>query len=128
MVFIYLSKGPSSGRARGTYGGQIALNNTSPIYHLGLQNGYVALAFTDNQWLEILVQTGVVGVFAFLGFAISTTWDLIKRFLQKRNPLILTGLATFFCFIICGFAANILEFSTIAVPVGIIIGSALNES
>lgn len=126
-LYIF-QKRPIFGTGPGTYGGQIAANYSSPIYHMGLQNGYVALYFTDNQWLEILVQTGILGVLSFLGFIISTIWALIDNFLKEKNLLILSSLAILVCFLVCGFAANVLEFGAIAVPVGLILGSALNES
>lgn len=126
--FHIFKQNPILGTGPGTYGGQLSANYSSPIYHLGLQNGYVALYFTDNQWLETLVQTGILGIMAFLGFAVSAIWTLIANFSKKRNWLVLSALSGFVCFLVCGLGANVLEFGAIAVPMGLILGSALNES
>lgn len=126
--FHIFKQNPILGTGPGTYGGQLSANYSSPIYHFGLQNGYIALYFTDNQWLEILVQTGILGIMTFFGFVISTIWALIANFLKKRNWLVLSALSGLVCFLVCGLGANVLEFGAIAVPMGLILGSALNES
>jgi len=69
---IYIVKNsPFIGTGAGTYGGKFAEIYTSPVYFLGMQNGYVPLRTTDNQYIAFLVQFGILGLMSFLGFVLS---------------------------------------------------------
>lgn len=125
--FYILKKFPLFGTGPGSYGGQLAISHTSPVYLEGIQNGYTALLYTDNQWLEILVQTGILGGLVFFGFVVSVFYLLISNFKQKKDIMYLGGMAVFGCFLIVGFFSNVLEFSAVALPVAAILGASLNE-
>lgn len=118
-------KYPIFGTGPGSYGGTLAARSASPVYLESIQKGYTALYFTDNQFVEILVQTGVLGLITFTAFFISILWGIVDKFKEKRDIMVLTSGAAFVCFIVSGSFANVLEFGAIAVPIGIIIGSAL---
>jgi O-antigen ligase len=116
---------PLFGTGPGSYGGKIAINYASPVYLMSPQLGYVALYYTDNQYIQILVQTGIVGMVLFLAFFALYLWGAFKysdRFAK------LAGLGVCVVFLICALFANVLEFGAIAVPAGLIMGSALGES
>ncbi|MDD5693094.1 MAG: O-antigen ligase family protein [Patescibacteria group bacterium] len=119
---------PFIGAGPGSYGGKLAANYASPIYLQGIQNGYTALYFTDNQYLEILVQGGIIGFLSFCGFIISVITSLIQTYRRNKDILVLTGLAVFVCFLTGGLFANVLEFGAIAVPMAIILGMSLSEN
>lgn len=118
---------PILGTGPGSYGGKIAQNYASPVYLWGIQNGYTALYYTDNQYLEILVQTGFLGLAAFLGFAVSVFNALFKAFREKRDFLVLAGTASFSAFLTSASSANVLEFSAISVTLAVILGCVLGE-
>lgn len=116
------------GTGPGTYGGQLALSNISPVYLEGIQNGYTALYFTDNQILEIIVQTGLFGILAFAAFAISLGVKLIRKFKSKNDIIALTSLSVFVALFVSGLFANVLEFGAVTIPAGLIIGAGLSEN
>ena len=122
--FHIWSKYPLFGTGPGTYGGKLALNASSPVYLQGIQNGYVALYFTDNQWLQLLVQTGLVGVALFSLFVAEMFYQLISQYNKHKDALTLGIIGAFVAFIITGFFGNVLEFGAIAVPMGIILGTS----
>lgn len=120
-------KYPILGTGPGSYGGQLASQGASPVYLESIQNGYTALYFTDNQYLEILIQTGALGLLAFLGFVVCVFVFLIDKFKEKRDILMLVSLGTFACFLASGAFANVLEFGAVAVPMGIILGAGVSS-
>lgn len=124
-VFI-LKKHLSLGTGPGTYGGLTALKNASPIYLESMQNGYTALYFTDNQWIEILVQTGVLGFLSFLGFIFSVILNSINNFKESNDIIYLVPLSTIIMMVVMGCFANVLEFGAVSFPLAIFIGSFLN--
>lgn len=119
---------PLIGAGPGSYGGKLAAEFGSPVYLEGIQKGYTALYYTDNQFVELLVQGGILGILSFVGFIVSVITALVRKSLEKKNILVLAMLSTFFCFLIGGFFANVLEYGALAVPMGLILGVALNES
>ncbi|PIP30973.1 hypothetical protein COX25_01880 [bacterium (Candidatus Howlettbacteria) CG23_combo_of_CG06-09_8_20_14_all_37_9] len=115
------------GAGPGTYGGQLATGQASPVYLEGIQNGYTALYYTDNQFLEILVQVGILGLLAFFGFVVAifvNLWGNIRR----QDNIYLGALSIFVCFLVGAVFSNVLEFGAVSVPVAIILGSVMNES
>lgn len=125
---IYLfKKYPIFGTGPGSYGGKLATNYASPVYLQGIQNGYTALYYTDNQLLEILVQTGALGLGAFLGFIVACFSALIKTYQKRKDPIVLAGVASFSAFLTSAFFANVLEFSAISVTLAVILGCVLGE-
>lgn len=121
------AKYPVFGSGPGTYGGKFALNYSSPVYLQGIQNGYVALYFTDNQWLQLLVQTGILGLLLFALFTVNVFVELINKYTENKSWTILGVAGAFIAFLISGFFGNVLEFGAIAVPMGILIGVANSE-
>jgi O-antigen ligase len=122
------SRAPIFGYGPGSYGGQIAQTNASPIYLLGMQNGYTPLYFTDNQWLELLIQGGIFALVAIFAFFTSAVWEIAAIFKVNKNRAILGSLAVLIILGFSGIFANVLEFGAVALPAGLIIGGALNES
>jgi O-antigen ligase len=120
-------KYPLFGTGPGTYGGQLALNHASPIYLESMQGGYTALYFTDNQYIELLVQTGLVGILLFLGFLVSLFSELIFKFKKNKDIIGLTAGASLVVFMVSGLFANVLEFGAVAIPVGLIVGAGISE-
>jgi len=120
-------KYPIFGSGPGSYGGKVAAENASPIYLQSIQNGYTALYFTDNQFLEVLVQAGLLGFVAFLGFVVAVFVNLIAKFKKNKDIVLLASLASFICFLVSGLFANVLEYGAVVVPMGVILGSVLSE-
>lgn len=115
------------GTGPGTYGGLLALENASPIYLQSMQLGYTSLYFTDNQWLEILVQLGVPGALMFVGFFVSSLVYMFLKFRFKNDILALGAAVSLICFGIMGMFSNIIEFGVVAIPMAAIIGSVIDE-
>jgi len=125
--FNLLSKYPLLGTGPGTYGGQLAVHGASPVYLQGIQNGYVALYFTDNQWLQILVQTGLVGFLLFTLFAVNIFAELIVKYNKTKIWTYLGITGALVAFSVTAIFGNVLEFGAIAIPMGIILGAAQSE-
>lgn len=123
--FLWLKR-PILGWGPGSYGGEIAASAPSPVYLEGIQNGYTALYYADNQYIEILVQVGIMGIIAFLGFVVSLFARLVTLS-RKRNYYALGALGAIIVFFIAGGFANVLEFSALAIPAGILIGVTEDE-
>jgi O-antigen ligase len=115
-------KHPIIGSGPGSYGGQTAIYNNSPIYLEGMQNGYVALPYTDNQWLQILVQTGIFGIAFIIMFFISYIANNLIQFKKNSSMLSVGMIAIVASVVINGFFANIWEFSAIATLSGSYLG------
>lgn len=113
---------PVFGTGPGSYGGQTAIYYNSPVYLRGLQNGYVALPYTDNQWLQIFVQTGVVGFVFVIGFFVSHIVNNFRHFQKTKSYLNLGIIAATVAIIINGSMANIWEFGAISVLAGTYLG------
>jgi len=126
-LFIWQKK-PIFGFGPGSYGGFTAQNFASSVYHEGMQKGYVALYFTDGQWTQTIVQTGIIGLFSLIGFFVSLCWNFIDKWRKNKNVFALAGLVFTNIILVAGFTSNILEFGSIIIPTGILIGSALSES
>ena len=122
MRHIFWGTGP------GTYGGQTAIENASPIYLGGIQDGYTALYYTDNEWLQILVQTGIVGFVSFVIFVATALASIFRKFKEKGDIIVLSVISSLICFLVAGFFSNVLEFGVLSVTVGALIGATLNET
>lgn len=126
--FYIFKQFPFFGTGPGSYGGLLAVNYASPIYLLGIQKGYTALRFTDNQWLELFIQTGLVGFILFFLFIISVFWSLMSQYHKKKDIMSLVVAGILICFVVSGLFENIIEFGTVAIPIGLILGEKLSES
>ena len=117
---------PVFGTGPGSYGGQTAVQYASKTYLEGFQNGYVALAYTDNQWLQILVQTGLFGFLAILGFFVSNICSNLKRYDKTRSNTYLVVTALTIAVIVNGLFANVLEFGAVSVFAGLLLSLGEN--
>jgi O-antigen ligase len=114
-VFHILPQHLLFGVGPGMYGGEVAFKtNPSIVYMEGIQGGAVPMQNTDNQFLQVLVQQGLVGIFAFLFFvgAIFYTGIVIyqkldDRFLKMLALGITTSAVAFF---VQGVFADVLQF------------------
>lgn len=120
-------KYPLFGAGSGMYGGLTAKANTSPVYLEGIQKGYTALYFTDNQFLQLLVQHGTLGPIAFLGFCGTIFYSLFKSFKRESDILPLGAGAVFVCFLAISLFANALEFIAMSLPLALILGRVLSN-
>lgn len=116
------------GTGPGSYGGELVIRSASPVYLEGIQNGYTALYLTDNQYLEILVQTGVLGILSFLGFFVAIFSLLMGKFKKKKDIIFLGAMASLLFFLIVSLFANALEFGAVSIPLAMILGATINES
>lgn len=118
---------PVIGTGPGTYGGSTAIYYDSPIYLRGMQNGYIAIPYTDNQWVQILVQVGIVGTIFVLGFFISHLVNNLRQYIITKHYINLGVIAATIAVIIDGTFANIWEFGAIAVLAGAYLGLGNNN-
>ncbi len=125
-LYIF-KKYPFLGTGPGSYGGKTAVSHASPVYLESVQEGYTALYYTDNQPLEVLIQTGVFGFISFIGFFLSLISELTKKALKKDIMSLVAGSAVI-VFIVGGLFANVLEFSAISVTVALVTGVSFSES
>lgn len=123
-AFHLFLKKPFLGYGPGSYGGKLASSNASPIYLESMQDGYTALYTTDNQFTEILVQTGLVGFVIFVFFLISLFWELIN----SKKMFNVVAASFFIAWITAALFSNILEFNAITVPAALIFGMALRDN
>ncbi len=106
---LFLGVGP------GMYGGEVAFK-TSPsiVYMEGIQGGAVPMQNTDNQFLQVLIQQGLVGILAFLFFvgAIFYTGVVIYQKLDDRflKMLALGITSSAVAFFVQGIFADVLQF------------------
>lgn len=113
---------PLIGTGPGTYGGQTAIYYDSPIYLKGMQNGYIALPYTDNQWLQVLVQTGVIGALFMGCFFVGHFVSNLRQYIRTRQYFSLGIVAATIAIMINGAFANILEFGAVSILAGAYLG------
>jgi len=114
-AFYLFSKNILLGTGPGTYGGQIALSYASPIYLQGIQEGYTALNYTDNQLFQVMVQTGLLGTITLIFFFISLIFLFVSQ-LKGRKDNAIMGLMIIAGFLWMGLFSNIMEFGAIVIP------------
>lgn len=117
---------PIIGTGPGSYGGETAIFYDSQIYLRGMQNGYVPLAYTDNQWAQLLVQTGVVGIFSIAGFFVSYFINSLRQYKRTGCALTLGYIAVLIALIVTGVFENILEFGAVSILAGVYLGLGNN--
>lgn len=118
-----LKKFPFLGTGAGTYGGRFAEIYSSPIYFYGMQDGYVPLLTTDNQYIAFLVQFGLLGFGAFAGFGLAL-WR--QSYLTGGYAKLSRALLLAFGFMML--TANSYEFLAVSILVMAIVGVSLSES
>ena len=86
---FYISKGfevfkdyPITGAGFGTFGGSATLSYDSPIYEeYGIRSDIYGGKnfYSDNQYIQVIAETGAVGVFLFAGFLLTMVWMFWKE-------------------------------------------------
>lgn len=118
------SKKPLFGYGPGSYGGRLAWSLNSPVYLENMQNGYVALHTTDNQYTEILVQTGIIGFILFVGSIVS----LLAKLIRGKGTFAVIATALLMAWIVAGLFSNVFEFNAVTIPAALIWGVALGDN
>lgn len=113
---------PIVGVGPGTQGLQNSIYYNSPIYLRGAQNGYVASAYSDTQWFQILAQCGIVGIFMVVMFFVSYLINSCRTYQESKNYLNLGTIAVAVAMIISGFFENVWGFGVMAVLAGSYMG------
>ena len=113
---FYIKKGfevffdhPVTGTGFGTFGGSATLSYDSPIYEkyeirsdiYGGKNFY-----SDNQYIQVIAETGVIGVILFAGFLLAMVWMFWK---DRQHPFGQYMFALWFATGVCGMVYNIWE-------------------
>lgn len=86
--FFYIKKGfeifgdhPVTGTGFGSFGGSATLSYGSPIYdHYGINSDIYGgkYFYSDNQYIQVIAETGVIGVLIFALFLLSMLWYFWK--------------------------------------------------
>lgn len=121
-AFVIFKNSSVIGTGPGSYGGQTAIYYNSPVYLQGMQNGYIAIPYTDNQWIQILVQTGFVGTLSLVGFFVSHLVNNVRQYNRSKNYLSLGVIAVTISVVVFGVFANVLEFGAVSVLAGVYLG------
>jgi len=101
---MYINKDKAFfGNGWGSYGGEFAYSNASPIYLEGIQGGTIGVANTDNQWLQVYAQQGAVGILLYL--------LLYKDVLYRNKNLLVIPLLMF---VSLGLFIDVFQFYQIA--------------
>lgn len=99
----------------GMYGGEVAFKaSPSIVYMEGIQGGAVPMQNTDNQFLQVLIQQGLIGILVFLFFvgAVFYTGIAIYQKLDDRllKMLALGITASAVAFFVQGLFTDVLQF------------------
>ncbi len=103
----------------GMYGGEVAFK-TSPsiVYMEGIQGGAVPMQNTDNQFLQILIEQGLLGILAFIFFALAILCSglIVYQHLNDRLlKMLALGITTaFFAFLVQSVFTDSLQFPQMA--------------
>lgn len=86
---FYIKKGfevfkdyPATGAGFGTFGGSATLSYDSPIYEeYGIRSDIYGGKnfYSDNQYIQVIAETGAVGVLLFAGFLLAMVWMYWKE-------------------------------------------------
>ncbi|MER2108676.1 MAG: O-antigen ligase family protein [Solibacillus sp.] len=126
---FYIKKGfevlkdyPITGAGFGTFGGSATLSYDSPIYEeYGIRSDIYGGKnfYSDNQYIQVIAETGAIGVLLFAGFLLSMLW----MFWRERKTLFgqyMFGL--WFATGVCGVFYNIWELKVFAMFFFLIFG------
>jgi hypothetical protein len=94
------------GNGWGSYGGEYAYRSASPVYLEGVQEGVVGVANTDDQWLQVYAQEGIVGLWLYL----LLFFPILKPDYLRKEPLGYVLLAL----LLLGFFIDVFQFYQIA--------------
>ena len=108
---------PIVGTGFATFGDSATKSYPSPIYTTyGLASG----TYTDNQYIQVIVETGVLGTVLFGIFLLGILFQCWR--LRKSNPLAVPVLAVMLAALWCGLLYNIWEDKTITLFVFALLG------
>jgi putative inorganic carbon (hco3(-)) transporter len=113
---------PIIGTGFATYGDSATKSYSSPIYDdydIGFD------IYSDNQYIQVIVQTGALGVIAFAIFLLGMLYALWK--MRKDSRFAIPALALLIGIYWCGFIYNIWEDKTFTLYFFMMLGFILNE-
>ena len=76
---------PFIGTGFGTFGDAATKTYSSPIY---AEYGIAGAPYSDNQYIQVLAQTGIIGILGFCGFQVAMIRTAYKK-RQEKEPLAL---------------------------------------
>lgn len=82
------------GNGWGSYGGEHAYGGLSGVYSRGVQGGTIGVPNTDNQWLQLYAQQGLLGVVFLFCFLVNTFLSNINR--TRLSYGVLAGMVLMF--------------------------------
>ena len=112
---------PLMGTGFGTFGDSASKTYSSPIYkHYGITFNI----YSDNQYIQIITQTGVLGVVLFAVFLLG----MLVQFWRKRkvSPMAIPLVAAMIAIFWCGIIYNIWEDKTFTMYFYLLIGGFLS--
>lgn len=122
LGFEIFKEHPIIGTGFGTYGDSASLTYSSPIYD---EYKITTEIYSDNQYIQIITQTGILGVISFAVFIIGMgvlLWKKRKE-INLANPLIAILIGGF----VAGLIYNIWEDKTFTLYFYILLGYILNR-
>lgn len=113
---------PITGSGFATFGDSATKTYPSPIYKTyALPTGL----FTDNQYIQVLVETGAVGALFFGIFLLGLVYQSFR--LRKIHPLAIPAMAVVVAALWCGMLYNIWEDKTISLFLFALLGVLLSK-
>nr|WP_106783677.1 O-antigen ligase family protein [Lysinibacillus timonensis] len=112
--FEILADYPLTGAGFGTFGGSATLSYDSPIYEeYGIRSDIYGGKnfYSDNQYIQVIAETGAMGVILFAGFLLSMLWLFIRN---KQNTFGQIMFALWFATGASGVVYNIWELKVFA--------------
>ncbi|CAM4000733.1 O-antigen ligase family protein [Mesobacillus zeae] len=120
--FEIFKEHPVIGTGFGTYGDSASLAYSSPIYE---RYKIPENLYSDNQFIQVIVQTGAMGVVTFAVFILGMVGSLWKR--RKENAAAIALIAILAGGFAAGMFYNIFEDKTFTLYYYILIGFVLNS-
>ncbi|MGM0841730.1 MAG: O-antigen ligase family protein [Bacillota bacterium] len=113
---------PIIGTGFATYGDSATKSYSSPIYD---DYGITYDIYSDNQYIQVIVQTGALGVISFAIFLLGMLYALWK--MRRDSRFAIPALALLVGIYWCGFIYNIWEDKTFTLYFFMMLGFILNE-
>lgn len=105
--FEIFKDNPVIGTGFATYGDSATKSYESPIYE---KYEILFNIYSDNQYIQVIVQTGALGVIAFAVFLLGMLGILWKK--RHDNPIVIPVLSMLLGIFVCGLLYNIWEDKT----------------
>jgi putative inorganic carbon (hco3(-)) transporter len=119
--FQVFKDNPLMGTGFATFGDSATKSFSSPIYE---QYGITRNIYSDNQYIQIIAQTGSIGVLVFATFLLGMLWMLWKY--RKENVFAVPLIALLIGSFVWGLFYNIWENKTFTVYYFILLGYLFN--